>query len=96
MISWSSFPAENSTPVRVGFMSQVAPDGRYVVTTTRPPGTSSSQFYYVSNFKDYRFLQVFYPTRGILQWYDKTEKKLRPLAGADDPQYLQANAVWSP
>jgi tetratricopeptide (TPR) repeat protein len=96
MISWSSFPSENGSPVRVGFMSQVAPDGRYVVTTTRPPGASSSQFYYVSNFKDYRFLQVFYPTRGILQWYDKTEKKLRPLAGADDPKYLQANAVWSP
>jgi tetratricopeptide (TPR) repeat protein len=96
MISWSSFPSENGSPVRVGFMSQVSPDGRYVVTTTRPPGTSSSQFYYVSNFKDYRFLQVFYPTRGILQWYDKTEKKLRPLPGADDPQYLQANAVWGP
>jgi tetratricopeptide (TPR) repeat protein len=96
MISWSSFPSENGSPVRVGFMSQVSPDGRYVVTTTRPPGTSSSQFYYVSNFKDYRFLQVFYPTRGIVQWYDKTEKKLRPLPGADSPQYLQANAVWSP
>ena len=96
MISWSSFPSENGSPVRVGFMSQVSPDGRYVVTTTRPPGTSSSQFYYVSNFKDYRFLQVFYPTRGIVQWYDKTEKKLRPLPGADDPKYLQANAVWSP
>jgi tetratricopeptide (TPR) repeat protein len=96
MISWSSFPSESGSPVRVGFMSQVSPDGRYVVTTTRPPGTSSSQFYYVSNFKDYRFLQVFYPTRGILQWYDRTEKKLYPLPGADDPQYLQANAVWSP
>ncbi len=96
MISWSSFPSESSSPVRVGFMSQVSPDGRYVVTTTRPPGTSSSQFYYVSNFKDYRFLQVFYPTRGIIQWYDKTEKKLRPLPGADDPRYLQSNAVWSP
>jgi tetratricopeptide (TPR) repeat protein len=96
MISWSSFPSENGSPVRVGFMSQVAPDGRYVVTTTRPQGTTSSQFYYVSNFKDYRFLQVFYPTRGILQWYDRTEKKMRPLPGADDPQYLQANAVWSP
>ncbi len=96
VLSWSAFPAEGSTPVRVGFMSQVSPDGRYVVTTTRPPGTKSSQFYYVSNFKDYRFLQVFYPTRGILQWYDKEEKKLRPLPGADDPKYLQANAVWSP
>ena len=96
MVSWSSFPSENGSPVRVGFMSQVSPDGRYVVTTTRPPGTRSSQFYYVSNFKDYRFLQVFYPTRGILQWYDREEKKLRPLPGADDPKYLQSNAVWSP
>jgi hypothetical protein len=61
MVSWASFPSENGSPVRVGFMSQVSPDGRYVVTTTRPPNTSSSQFYYVSNFKDYRFLQVFYP-----------------------------------
>jgi hypothetical protein len=95
-VSWASFPSENGSPVRVGFMSQVSPDGRYVVTTTRPPGTKSSQFYYVSNFKDYRFLQVFYPTRGIVQWYDREEKKLRPLPGADDPKYLQSNAVWSP
>ena len=96
MVSWASFPSENGSPVRVGFMSQVSPDGRYVVTTTRPPGTTSSQFYYVSNFKDYRFLQVFYPTRGIIQWYDRTEKKLRPLPGADDPKYVQSNAAWSP
>ncbi len=96
MVSWSSFPSENGSPVRVGFMSQISPDGRYVVTTTRPPGTKSSQFYYVSNFKDYRFLQVFYPTRGIIQWYDRDEKKLRPLPGADDPKYIQSNAVWSP
>ena len=95
-VSWASFPSENGSPVRVGFMSQVSPDGRYVVTTTRPPGTKSSQFYYVSNFKDYRFLQVFYPTRGIVQWYDREEKKLRPLPGASDPKYLQSNAVWSP
>jgi len=96
MVSWASFPSENGSPVRVGFMSQMSPDGRYVVTTTRPPGTKISQFYYVSNFKDYRFLQVFYPTRGIVQWYDREEKKLRPLPGADDPKYLQSNAVWSP
>lgn len=96
MVSWASFPSENGSPVRVGFMSQLSPDGKYVVTTTRPPGTNSAQFYYVSNFKDYRFLQVFYPTRGIIQWYDRDEKKLRPLPGADDPRYSQSNAVWSP
>ena len=96
MISWSSFPTESGSPVRVGFMSQVSPDGRRVVTTIRPPGTRSSQFYYVANFKDYRFLQVFYPTRGILAWYDRDSKKLQPLPGADDPRYVQASAVWSP
>ena len=96
MVSWSSFRGEQGSQLRVGFMSQVSPDGRYVVTTIRPPGTRSSQFYYVSNFKDYRFLQVFYPTRGIVAWYDRTTKKLQPLPGADDPHYIQSNAVWSP
>lgn len=77
-------------------MSQVSPDGRYVMTTIKPPGTKNADFYYVANFTDYRFLQVFYPTRGILAWYDRTAKTLRPLPGADDPKYVQASAVWSP
>ena len=96
MVSWSSFRGEEGSQLRVGFMSQVSPDGRYVVTTIRPPGTRSSQFYYVSNFKDYRFLQVFYPTRGILAWYDRAARRLKPLPGASDPRYIQSNAVWSP
>jgi tetratricopeptide (TPR) repeat protein len=96
MVSWSSFRGEEGAKLRVGFMSQVSPDGRFVVTTIRPPGTTSSQFYYVSNFKDYRFLQVFYPTRGILAWYDRTARTLKPLPGADDPHFIQSNAVWSP
>ena len=96
MVSWSSFPTESGSPVRVGFMSQVSPDGRHVVTTIRPPAAKSSNFYYVANFKDYRFLQVFYPTRGILAWYDRGSKKMQPLPGADDPHFVQASAVWSP
>jgi len=96
MVSWSKFHGEEGVQLRVGFMSQVSPDGRFVVTTIRPPGASTSQFYYVSNFKDYRFLQVFYPTRGILAWYDRVTKKLQPLPGADDAQSIQSNAVWSP
>jgi tetratricopeptide (TPR) repeat protein len=96
LVSWSSFPTENGSPVRVGFMSQLSPDGRHVVTTIRPPGSKNPNFYYVANFKDYRFLQVFYPTRGILAWYDREAKKLQPLPGADDPRFVQASAVWSP
>src|SRR5262249_45218124 len=123
VIEWSSFRGKLGGKIRVGFMSQVSPDGQYVVTMIngteagRPsgvavspadpgaaaPGSPAPQLrkdlegnYYVSNFKDYRFLQVFYPTRGILAWYSRTTGKLQPLPGADDPRYVQTNAVWSP
>jgi Flp pilus assembly protein TadD len=89
-------------------MSQVSPEGRYVVTTIMDPGKGQKDWerrenpldlvssYYVANFKDYRFLQVFYPTRGILAWYSAETGKLQPLPGADDPRYVHTNAVWSP
>jgi tetratricopeptide (TPR) repeat protein len=82
--------------IRVGFMSQVSPDGRYVVSTFGGSGLDVSNTYYVTNFKDYRFLQVFYPTRGILEWYSRETGKRQPLPGADDPRYVQTDGVWSP
>ena len=82
--------------VRVGFMSQVSPDGRFVVSTFAGSQLDISNTYYVTNFKDYRFLQVFYPTRGILEWYDRAAGKRQPLPGADDPRYVQTDGVWSP
>jgi len=85
-----------SGKVRVGFMSQVSPDGRYVVSTFAGSALDVSNTYYVTNFKDYRFLQVFYPTRGILEWYDRAAGKRQPLPGADDPRYVQTDGVWSP
>ncbi|HEY3838703.1 MAG TPA: tetratricopeptide repeat protein, partial [Bryobacteraceae bacterium] len=96
VIAWSSFRGKLGSQVREGFMSQVSPDGRYVVTTIKPAGTTDQQFYFVSNFKDYRFLQVFYPTRGILVWYDRATGEVQHLPGADDPRYVHTNAVWSP
>jgi tetratricopeptide (TPR) repeat protein len=96
VVSWASFRDELGSQLRVGFMSRVSPDGRRVVTTIKPPGANRDQLYYVSNFTDYRFLQVFYPVSGILVWYDRAARKLQPLPGADDPHYVQANAVWSP
>ena len=115
VIRWSSFQedlgARSSEPAvkRFGFMSQVSPDGRYVITSIGPPaagnthqkenpdfapGLSDRLFSVV--YKDLRFLQVFYPTRGILAWYDRKEGKLRPLPGADDPRFVQTSAFWSP
>jgi tetratricopeptide (TPR) repeat protein len=96
VISWTSFRPALGNQLREGFMSQVSPDGRYVITTIKPPGTPGTHFYYVANFEDYRFLQVFYPTRGILVWYDRQSRQVHPLPGADDPRYVQTNAAWSP
>ena len=96
VISWPSFRGQLGSQFREGFMPQVSPDGHRVVTTITPPNTTGDQFYYTANFKDYRFLQVFYPTRGILAWYDREARKLHPLSGADDPRYVHTDPVWSP
>ncbi len=100
MIQWSTAAGALKGSVRVGFMSQVSPDGQFVVTTLNPAQASGARDapsnYYVANFKDYRFLQVFYPTRGVLNWYSKTTGILQPLPGADDPRFVQMGAVWSP
>jgi len=82
--------------VRVGFMSQVSPDGRFVVSTFAGPDLRLFESYYVTNFMDYRFLQVFYPTRGILEWYSRATGMRQPLPGADDPHFVQTDGVWSP
>jgi len=81
---------------RVGFMSQVSPDGQYVLSTFAGHDQSIPSSYFVNNFKDYRFLQVFYPTRGILAWYSRATGRRQPLPGADDPRYVQTDGVWSP
>jgi len=108
VVEWSTFRGKLGGALRVGFMSQVSPDGRRVVTTIDDLGEEQSDYrrrrnpqdlvrnYYVANFKDYRFLQVFYPTRGILAWYDPAAGRLQALPGADDAGYVHTDAVWSP
>jgi hypothetical protein len=81
--------------VRVGFMSRISPDGRYVLSTFAGPAYRLLDTFYVTNFMDHRFLQVFYPTRGILEWYNRATGVRQPLPGADDPQYVQTDGVWS-
>jgi tetratricopeptide (TPR) repeat protein len=94
IVQWNTDGQVGQT--RVGFMSQVSPDGRFVVSTFAGPSLDVPSTYYVTNFKDYRFLQVFYPTRGILEWYNRATGLRQPLPGADDPQYVQTDGVWSP
>jgi Flp pilus assembly protein TadD len=108
MVAWSTFRGKLGSKVRVGLMSQISPDARYVVTTVHDPGIDQTDYQrhkdakdlarnlYVANFKDYRFLQVFYPTRGVLAWYRRESAHLQYLPGADDTRFVNTNAVWSP
>jgi len=96
MVAWNPSQDRQFGLNRVGFMSQVSPDGQYVLTTFTNPDDVPRNNFYVMNFKDYRFLQVFFPTRGILAWYSRATGERHPLPGADDPRYVQASGVWSP
>lgn len=69
VIEWSAARGRLEGKTRVGFMSQVSPDGQYVVTTVNntalekassdTTGTTKDppSIYYVANFTDYRFLR---------------------------------------
>jgi|HubBroStandDraft_1064217.scaffolds.fasta_scaffold00820_4 tetratricopeptide (TPR) repeat protein len=94
MVSWNSDMSVGKS--RVGFMSQVSPNGQYVLSTFAGIGQDIPSSFFVQNFKDYRFLQVFYPTRGILAVYNRATGRREPLPGADDPRYVQTDGVWSP
>jgi tetratricopeptide (TPR) repeat protein len=112
VVAWSSFRGKLGGKLRVGFMSQVSPDGNYVVSTINAADMKPAPVtkvagapqllqgiqgnYYLANFKDYRFLQVFYPTRGILGWYSRETGKMQPLPGADDDAYVHTNVTWAP
>jgi Flp pilus assembly protein TadD len=89
VFSWNSFPDQPPGHRTIGFMAQVSPDGRHAVTTL-------NEAMYVVNFKDYRFLQVFFPTRGILAWYDRATQRIKALPGADNPNFVQTDGFWSP
>ncbi len=115
VIRWSSFKehpdaiGDQPEVKRFGFMSQISPDGRYVISSIGPPELNMKHQSEVPdfapgvinrlfsvNYRDLSFIQVFYPTRGVLAWYDRVEKKMRPLPGADDPEFVQTSAFWSP
>ena len=83
--------------MRVGFMTRVSPGGRYVVSTfTGNQSGVQPGVFTCATSPTYKFLQVFYPTKGILEWYDRETGRRQPLPGADDPKYVQTSGVWSP
>jgi len=88
VISWSDFKREDGQ-LTFGLLSQISPDGRYVISTVKDRSVfvPLPELYYS---------QFFFPVQGILAVYDRSTKNFSALPGADDPRYVQSNPAWSP
>ncbi len=88
VITWGDYRKEDGEQT-FGLLSQISPDGRFVVSTVKDKSVFVPQ-------PDLAFSQLFFPLKGILCIYDRQQDTFRELPGADDPQYVQSNATWSP
>lgn len=88
IITWSDYKRDDGEST-FGLLSQVSPDGRYVISTVKDRAV------FVAT-PGIEFSQLFFPIKGILVVYDTINKTYAPLPGADDPAYVQSNPTWSP
>ncbi len=88
IISWSDYRKDDGEAT-FGLLSQVSPDGRYVISTVKDRAV------FVAT-PGIEFSQLFFPIKGILVVYDTVTGQYTPLPGADDPAFVQSNPTWSP
>jgi tetratricopeptide (TPR) repeat protein/roadblock/LC7 domain-containing protein len=88
ILSWSDFRKKDNVPT-FGLLSQVSPDGKWVVSTVK----DNSVFVPKPQLD---FSQLFFPVKGILAVYNRAAGTFSRIPGADDPAYVQSNPVWSP
>jgi Tol biopolymer transport system component len=86
IITWADYSESEQTH---GLLSQISPDGRYVVSTVK----DLSVFIALPTLA---FSQLFFPVKGILCVFDRETREFRALPGADDPVFVQSNPTWSP
>jgi hypothetical protein len=89
IITWNSFADKPEGHKTLGFMARLSPDGETVVATV-------NEAIYIVNYPGFEFLQVFYPTRGILAYYSRQSGQFLSLPGADDPEFVHCGPTWSP
>jgi len=88
VITWDDYKKDDGEPT-FGLLSQISPDGRYVVSTVKDESVFVPR-------PPLAFSQLFFPVKGILCVYDRQKKSFSTLGGADDPDYVQSNPTWSP
>jgi tetratricopeptide (TPR) repeat protein len=88
LITWSAYKSAEGGQT-FGLLSQVSPDGRYVISTVKDRSVFLAR-------PGLEFSQLFFPIQGILAVYDRQTGGFASLPGADDPDFVQSNPVWSP
>ncbi|MCK6554579.1 tetratricopeptide repeat protein [Candidatus Binatia bacterium] len=88
IITWADYKRDDGE-LTFGLLSQVSPNGRYVVSTLKDRSV------FVAT-PEITFSQLFFPIKGVLVTYDRETKSFQPLRGADDPEFVQSNPTWSP
>jgi len=88
VITWDDYKKEDGEQT-FGLLSQISPDGRYVISTVKDKSVFVPQ-------PNLAFSQLFFPLKGILCIYDRQQDTFGELPGADDPNYVQSNPTWSP
>jgi len=88
IITWSDYKRDEEE-LTFGLLSQVSPDGRFVVSTVKDESVFVPK-------PGLEFSQLFFPIKGILCIYDRQNRTFQSLPGADDPNLVQSNPTWSP
>lgn len=88
IITWDDYK-RNEGEGTFGLLSQVSPDGRYVISTVKDESIFVPK-------PGLDFSQLFFPIKGILCVYDRKTASFRSLPGADNPALVQSNPTWSP
>ena len=88
IITWSDY-RRNEGDDTFGLLSQVSPDGRFIVSTVKDRSVFVPK-------PGLDFSQLFFPIQGILCVYDRQTGVFQSLPGADDPHLVQSNPTWSP
>jgi tetratricopeptide (TPR) repeat protein len=89
IITWGSFKKDEGEPT-FGLLSQISPSGKYVLSTVK----DLSVFAAVDD--NLAYSQLFFPIKGIIGIYNIETNKFSELQGANYPEYVQSNPVWSP
>ena len=87
-MTWKEFPKPDLLPQTRGVFAKMSPSGNYMVGTV-------NEISYFALTNDPAFCQLFFPTYGMLAWYDVDLKQFQRLPGADDREFVQTDPSWS-